>query len=486
MSLRQSPTQKAERRRGVFLTQQGLQKLRQAKVELGMEPSLKRYTLETLSEQTGLTPTTLSKIFTNSAPVDKRTVESCFMAFQLTLLPEDYLYAKSEQDYLKTLDFILENRGDRPSEIPTILSHQNTSLNRKMDLKPSSYILTLPGGQIPLNSGNYIDRPIVESRCYEAIQQPGSWINICASKQMGKTSLMTRILTHGQSQDYFTASVNLQETDGELLQLHQLKRFLIHFVTTIQHQLNFPQENSSNWQWNEHLGIKTNITSMFENLILTFCDRPLILAIDELTQLFENPPLANEFLLLLRTWSEQAKINSIWRKLRLVTVNSTERLRPTSLDPSLLNTGLVIELPEFSLLQIKDLAHRFEQEISEDKLIQLITLLGGHPYRLHLAFYHLRQETITLDNLLNNPDVALSIYSDHIQQQQWNLQRYPQLWEPFNILVQKTSPISCETEQGLQLQRLGLVRLQGNQASLTCELFRLFFHNYFTSVIEGN
>lgn len=74
------------RRRGATLTTQGSRKLNQAKAQLEIEQNFKRYTLEDLSEKTGLTPNTLSKVFTGSVGVDKRTLECCFNAFNMTLL----------------------------------------------------------------------------------------------------------------------------------------------------------------------------------------------------------------------------------------------------------------------------------------------------------------------------------------------------------------------------------------------------------------
>jgi hypothetical protein len=58
---------------------------------------------------------------------------------------------------------------------------------------------TIPGGQMCLDSVFYIDRPILESLCYEAIQEDGALVNIRAPKQMGKTSIMTRILAYASS-----------------------------------------------------------------------------------------------------------------------------------------------------------------------------------------------------------------------------------------------------------------------------------------------
>ena len=352
------------RRRGVILTALGSRKLNQAKAETEIEQNFKRYTLESLSEETGLTPNTLSKVFTGSAGVDKRTLKCCFHAFNLTLLEEDYLYLKPEQDNLaeigsmpltETCSFI-ELAGDRRSaDKPRrcFADRSNAPQTHKMNQPQDDHQPrppTAPGGQMPLDSVFYIDRPILESLCYEAIGQPGAMVNIRAPKQMGKTSLMSRILARARSLSYHTVSVSLQLTNGEILQ--NLKRFLQWFCARVSKQLGLSNAiaggalSATADFWDNQLGSKSNATDYFEDVLLANLARPLVMAIDELNQLFAYPDIAREFLLLLRTWSEQAKArvadSNPWHKLRLVTVNSTEILMPPSIDPSLLNTGLVI------------------------------------------------------------------------------------------------------------------------------------------------
>ena len=94
------------RRRGVILSIQGLKKLNQAKAKAEIEQHSKRYTLESLSQETGLTPNTLSKVFTCSSGVDKRTLKCCFYAFNLILTEEDYLYLQSNQNNLAKINSI--------------------------------------------------------------------------------------------------------------------------------------------------------------------------------------------------------------------------------------------------------------------------------------------------------------------------------------------------------------------------------------------
>ena len=84
-------TQKQKRKRGRILTSQGLKKLQVAKTEVeSCDNAGKSYTLESLSDRTGLNPDTLIKVFGGEVGVDKRTLIRCFMAFNLKLESNDY------------------------------------------------------------------------------------------------------------------------------------------------------------------------------------------------------------------------------------------------------------------------------------------------------------------------------------------------------------------------------------------------------------
>jgi len=93
-----------------------------------------------------------------------------------------------------------------------------------------------PEGQVPLESALYIERPPVETRCYEALVKPGALIRIKAPRQMGKSSLMLRILNHGIEQGYQTASLNFQLVDRN--SLSNLGQFLQRFCNSVANELN--------------------------------------------------------------------------------------------------------------------------------------------------------------------------------------------------------------------------------------------------------
>ncbi|MDJ0695382.1 NB-ARC domain-containing protein [Mastigocoleus sp. MO_188.B34] len=83
--------QKRRRKRGVILTDVGLQKLTNAKHQAEcLENDGAKFTLEELSFRTQLAPFTISKVLAGEEAVDKQTLEYFFYAFNLHLTQDDY------------------------------------------------------------------------------------------------------------------------------------------------------------------------------------------------------------------------------------------------------------------------------------------------------------------------------------------------------------------------------------------------------------
>jgi len=176
-----------------------------------------------------------------------------------------------------------------------------------------------PSGAIPLGSQFYIQRQSIEKEIYRGIEQPGALLRIKAPQEMGKTSLLLRVLEYGTSLGYHTVNLNLQQADQEILT--NVNRFLRWVCANLTYQLNL----EAKWDeyWDEDIGSSVSCT-LYLHAILEQLDHALILAFDEVNQIFEYPKIAKNFLPLLRSWYEETKEVSIWRNLRLVVIHSTE------------------------------------------------------------------------------------------------------------------------------------------------------------------
>ncbi len=65
-----------------------------------------------------------------------------------------------------------------------------------------------PSGPVPLDSPFYIPRPPVEELVYEEISKPGALIRIKGAKEMGKSSLMLRIVDYAKNLRYQIVAID--------------------------------------------------------------------------------------------------------------------------------------------------------------------------------------------------------------------------------------------------------------------------------------
>jgi hypothetical protein len=433
---------KRRRRRGVVLTASGLQKFQDARSTAELEENAgNRYTLEALSERTGLAVDTLMKVLACESGVDRQTLKFCFRAFQLTLEPSDYGYPKVPEDLPLEAD---------PAEPVT---------------EPE-----LPEGQVPLHSKFYMERPPVESESYKAILQPGALVRIKGSRRMGKTSLMARILDYAAQQQYQTVLVSFQLADRDVFQ--DLNRLLQWFCASVGLGLQLP--NRLEDYWDELFGSQISCKMYFEQYFLSEISQPLVLGLDDVDRLFQFPDLASDFFGLLRTWHEEGKNRDIWKKLRLVVVHANDVYIPLDANRSPFNVGLPIELKPFNTAQIQTLAEQHDLAWSADEADKLLELVGGRPFLVRTALYHIWHKDVTLDELIQTPLSGENIYGEHLQQQQWNLQQHPELAAVFTQLLNQSSA-EFDLMQLSRLQSMGLISIQGNRPLPSCRLYRQYF-----------
>ncbi len=331
--------------------------------------------------------------------------------------------------------------------------------------------LELPEGPVPLDSIFYVERPPIESRCYETIIQPGALIRIKAPRQMGKTSLLNRIVDHATKQGYRTVRLNLLQAGGEVF--GNLNEFLRCFCACVSQKLKLPSQ--LNDYWDEDRGSIVNCTTYFEEHLLEQINSPLVLALDEVDRVFQSSEIAQGFFPMLRSWHEEAKTIDIWEDLRLVVVHSTEDYGPLDINQSPFNVGLPIELTEFTNEQIEDLARRHKLDWNDAEVQQLMVLMGGHPHLVQLALYKLARQDFTLKKLLQDAPTDAGIYEDHLRQRLGTLKENPELAAALKQVVSATEPVRLETMQAYKLYSMGLIKRIGDRVTPRCQLYQQYF-----------
>ena len=434
--------QPIKRKRGIVLSSKGWQRLQAAEqLSVSQNNFGKSYTLQELSDRTGLSPNTLARVRSRRVAVDQQTLESYFRTFDITLSSDDYT----------------------DSEVALTVGRQQVPLN----------------GQLLLDSMFYVYRPPAESICHEAILQPGALIRVKSARQTGKTSLVAWVLAKVREQQIATAIFSLQLADSTVFT--DLKCFIQWFCAIVTRSLGLP--NQLEKYWDDLFGVSYNCTNYFESYILTEIAGGLVLAFDEVDTVFDYPEIASDFFGMLRAWHEKARYgdahSNLWQKLRLVLIHSTEVYVPLNIHQSPFNAGLAIELPNFTQEQIQDLAHRYGINQPEYSARQLLALVGGNPYLVQLGLHYLSSQDITLEQLLQPTISTENIYWPHLRQQMWDLQSHPNLIAALKQVVLSPQPIELDSVAAFKLQSMGLVRLQDHQVQPSCDLYR----NYFSRVL---
>jgi hypothetical protein len=335
--------------------------------------------------------------------------------------------------------------------------------------------LSYPSGSVPLESPYYLERPLVEQQVFEEIGKPGSLVRIKGPKEMGKTSLMLRALAHANAQGYKTVSLNLEQVDEAIL--NDLNRFLRWLCATVSLQLHLDPRLDD--YWDEDIGSKVSCTLYFRNHLLEQIDTPLVLALDEVNYIFEHPEVAKDVLPLLRSWYEEAKRQPAWQKLRLIVVHSTEIYVPLQLKQSPFNVGLPIELGNFTLDEVQQLAQRYGMVWQNDQDIhRLMELLEGHPALIHLAIYHLRRGDITLTQLLESATTPTGIYANHLQRYQAMLEEEVELEIALERVMRANGPITLKPIHAYKLSSMGLIKQSGDLVTRGCQLYQQYFAHY--------
>jgi hypothetical protein len=106
-------------------------------------------------------------------------------------------------------------------------------------------------------------------------------------------------------------------------------------------------------------------------------------------------------------------------------------------------------------------------------------LTGGFPYLVQLALYNTVYTETSLESLLQDIRNDAGVFSDHVHEQLWRLQQNTDLADAFQQVIMAIAPIPLEEEIAFELKSLGLVKLLGKEATVSCGLYREFFSNYF-------
>ncbi|MBD2528585.1 AAA-like domain-containing protein [Nostoc flagelliforme FACHB-838] len=460
---------KSTRKRGLILTITGLKRLQAAILAMEkVQNNGHRFTLEDLGDRMNVSTKTLNRLWSLNTGVDQKTLKMCFNAFNLELYREDYAVL-SEPNHIESsqpLSIALSTKEQNPSPSLSLDSLTTQEYNQLENL------WSYPDGPVPLDSPFYVERPPIEELVYREVIQPGCVIRIRAPREMGKTSLVLRLLAFAQMQGYRSVNLNCSQIDSNCLT--DLNKLLRTFCWQIATELGIDPKLDE--KWDGEIGSKLSCSLYLQSYLLKQSQSPVVLVLNEVDRFFEYPEIAQEFFGLLRSWYEEARQDNNLQKLKLVVVYSTEVYVSLHINRSPFNIGLPIRLPEFTEYQVEDLARRHGLDWTyNNEVKQLMSLVGGHPALIRIALYYLCCQGITLEELIRDAIANGGIYRYHLWRHWAILQENPSLVKAYIGVVTAKQNISLNPIEAHKLESLGLITYESDRILPRCELYRAYF-----------
>lgn len=338
---------------------------------------------------------------------------------------------------------------------------------------PQAQPLELPEGTMDPESNFYIERGS-DAIALETIRKQGVTIPIKGPRQMGKSSLLIRVMKAAREAQKKVVFLDFQFFDRAALTDPDLfYRRLCQWLTI---KLKLPDQVEEWWQLYGSMGNPLACTFYMQDYLLTELDGALVLAMDEVESTF-GTTFRSDFFAMLRGWHNSRATEPIWKQLDLVLVTSTEPYQLIEdLNQSPFNVGQVVELTDFTLEQVADLNQRHGTPLTPLQLQDLMGLLDGHPYLVRRSLYLVASNRMTFNQLLQDRCLEKGPFGDHLR---YHLSRIYDQENLVNCLLQAFRTQSCPDERVFfRLRGAGLVRREGQRVMPRCRLYAEYFQEH--------
>ena len=137
------------------------------------------------------------------------------------------------------------------------------------------------------------------------------------------------------------------------------------------------------------------------------------------------------------------------------------------------NVGLVVDLKDFTVVQVSDLNRKHGTPLREADLPVFMALLGGQPSLTRKALYTLVTEKMAWADLVASAATDQGPFADHLRHQYWLLRDKPELREALKGIIRQSQ---CRDDLLFhRLLQAGLVKGSGDVCECRCGLYAAYF-----------
>ena len=338
----------------------------------------------------------------------------------------------------------------------------------------SSAPIESPYGTMSPDSPFYIERQ-ADNDCWHYLNQAHAvTIFVQAPRQMGKSSLMRRIIYRAkQTHNVDTAFIDLEKFTKQ--QLEDEEAFLIEFCLMIGDALHIPDAIDDYWTSRRSNLVKCS-NYISQHIIATH-KKPFILAIDEMERLL-HAQWHDDFFGMLRTWHNDRAWDINLAQMSLFLSSSTEpQLFIDNPHQSPFNVAEPILLRDFTLTEVEDLNQRHQSLLNPEQVKDVMGLLGGHPFLTRLAFYLIWLNRIDLSTLRENALSDDGPFGEHLRRYWRHLLELPDIKQSLmQICLHHKHP---EDKRFYRLKGAGLIKKVDSQIVMRNKLYADYFAGKF-------
>ena len=327
-----------------------------------------------------------------------------------------------------------------------------------------------PEGTMPHQSLFYIERESDRDASQALHEINGVTITIKGPRQMGKSSLLNRLMADGAGRGMKAAFIDFQMIENFAIENADL--FYRQFCSLLSFE--FEVEDRTEEYWKNPLGqVQKTTNYLARHLLKQLPDGQLLLAMDEVERMFTSPFRSN-FFSMLRSWHNNRARGGDWTRFNMALVTSTEPYQLIAdLNQSPFNVGTVVELKDFTLDQVGDLNQRHGSPLSPGEVNEISSLLGGHPYLTRKALYLVAGKRSTFDDLVKDAGEDDGPFGDHLRNHLFRMSDYQELKSG---LMQVIKYHRCADEHTFfRLRGAGLVKRVGNDVLPRSALYADYF-----------